>query len=132
MLKINPYLFVYGTLLNKNNSFGAFFMSNSSFVGNGEFSGKLFDIGEYPGAIVAGEGKCRVYGRIFKMKVPEKALEILDDYEGFGEGQPQPNLFKRVLVNVKTDDKTLPCWIYLYNLPVDGLPQIVSGRYLPK
>lgn len=129
MFKTNPYLFVYGTLLNEKNKFGAFLLNNSSFVSHAKFKGKLYNIGEYPGAIADCDGACRVYGSIFLMRNPKETLKILDDYEGFGKGHPQPNLFIRELTEVETEEKPLLCWIYLYNLPVDGLTQIVSGRY---
>jgi len=129
MLKINPHLFVYGTLLNGSNPFGAILLANSSFVNHAKFKGNLYDIGEYPGAVAADSEDCWVHGRVFLLNNPEQTLKILDGYEGFGEGQPKPNLFIRALVEVETDEKMLLCWIYLYNLPVHGLRQIVSGRY---
>jgi len=128
--KITSYIFVYGTLLNKENEFAANLAANCTFVSHGKFKGKLYDVGEYPGAVSVNENDCYVYGSIFQLNKPQEILKILDGYEGFGDGQPQPNLFIRELVEVEADNKTFMCWVYLYNLPVEGLRQIMSGDYL--
>jgi len=96
----------------------------------GTIKGKLYDIGEYPGAIIDTDEQYEITGAIYKLHHPQKALKILDDYEGYGDDQDQPNLFVRELLPVKTANGELNCWIYLYNLPVNGLQQITSGNYL--
>ena len=126
----SSYLFVYGTLLSEGNEFAVFLMENSIFYGNGKFKGKLFDIGEYPGAISRPGCEYYVYGQVFMMYKPETILRRLDDYEGFGKDQPEPNEFVRQLIEVETDDQPLKCWIYIYDLPIDGLWQIRQGNYL--
>lgn len=124
------YLFVYGTLLDERNPFGAFLNDCCSFYKKGKFQGKLFDLGEYPGAIIQPGAEHYVYGSIFVMTDPQQTLKKLDDYEGFGAGYPQPNEFKRELVEVESEDGSLSCWVYLYNLPPEGHWPIVSGDYL--
>ena len=59
-----------------------------------------------------------------------EVLKRLDDYEGYGDDQFQPNLFIRKLLTITTDDKAVKCWVYLYNHPVSQLKQIYSGDYL--
>lgn len=86
-------------------------------------------MGEYPGAIANTDCEHYVYGNIYLMDEPEKILELIDDYEGCGDDQEQPNLFSRVLTIIETTDGPEECWIYVYNLPVDGLLLIESGRY---
>jgi len=56
-------------------------------------------------------------------------LKYIDDYEGFGEDQEQPNLFIREMAQVETDIGRIDCWVYLYNLPVEGFRGIESGDY---
>jgi gamma-glutamylcyclotransferase (GGCT)/AIG2-like uncharacterized protein YtfP len=126
----NSYLFVYGTLLSEGNQFAAFLMENSTFYSKGKFSGKLYDVVEYPGAISDPGCGYFVHGQVFFMNDPASILRRLDDYEGFGDEQPQSNEFIRELIEVETDDKPLKCWAYLYNFPVDGLWHIKSGNYL--
>jgi gamma-glutamylcyclotransferase (GGCT)/AIG2-like uncharacterized protein YtfP len=128
--RTSQYLFVYGSLLNDVNEFAVYLKKSCIFYSKGKFRGKLYDIGEHPGAIVAVDGDVFVYGNIFILNDAEAVLEILDGYEGFGEDQPQPNEFIRELLEIETADDPVRCWVYLYNLPVDGLRQIASGNYL--
>ena len=129
MKEINSYLFVYGTLLDERNKFAAYVQENCNFYKHAKFSGRLYDIGEYPGAILDTEDNGFVYGSIYVMSDPAQTLKILDDYEGFGEDLPQPNEFIRNLLAVETKDERVNCWVYLYNLPVNGFRQIISGDY---
>jgi len=129
--QISNYLFVYGTLLDKQNEFGAYLNANCSFYADGKFKGRLYDIGEYPGAVVDSGGLNYVSGKIFLVNNTAEVLKLLDDYEGFGPKQQQPNLFVRELLNIKTEKTPVICWTYLYNLPIDGLRLIGSGKYVP-
>jgi gamma-glutamylcyclotransferase (GGCT)/AIG2-like uncharacterized protein YtfP len=123
-------LFIYGTLLNNDNKYGIYLRNNSRHHSTGKLKGKLYDIGEYAGAILSGgDGEC-INGDIVQMDSPEKVLTVIDDYEGFGEDQPQPNEFIRVLVEVETECGRVNCWTYLYNLPVTNLQWIKTGRYI--
>ena len=129
---INELLFVYGSLLSADNEFAVYLSHNSTLIGTGTIKGKLYDIGEYPGAIIDPYNQHEITGTIYQLHHPQKALKILDDYEGYGEDQDQPNLFVRELLPVKTVNGEMQCWVYLYNFPVKGLPQINSGNYLNK
>jgi gamma-glutamylcyclotransferase (GGCT)/AIG2-like uncharacterized protein YtfP len=123
------YLFVYGSLLDSDNQFGAYLKNNSSFFTKGSFSGLLYDLGEYPGAVYKAEITDRVYGDIVLLNDNPSVLQTIDEYEGYGEEEEQPNLFVRFLVPVDTTSGIVDCWVYLYNLPVDGFKQIRSGKY---
>jgi len=125
----NRYLFVYGTLLDENNPYGAFLRENSVFYQKGRFKGALYNIGNYPGAVIRPETGAFVHGSIFILNDSLRALKELDDYEGFGDGFAQPYEFVRELIEVETENSSLQCWVYLYNQPVEGLPVIESGRY---
>ena len=130
MKHVNPHLFVYGTLLSSANSYGAYLQQHCSLLQQGEFKGHLYDMGDYPGAVIDANTDQYVYGSIYLMDEPGKILEFIDDYEGFGNDQDQPNLFLRVLTMIETVDGPVECWVYVYNLPVDGLLRIRSGRYV--
>ena len=125
---MNNLLFIYGTLLNEDNEYALYLKNNSRFYSTGKLKGKLYDIGEYPGAVLS-DGD-HIYGSILEINDPEKVLSIIDDYEGFGDNQLQPNEFIRVLTKIETGSGFVNCWVYLYNLPVTGLLQINSGRYI--
>lgn len=124
----NDLLFVYGSLLDSDNEFGHYLMRNADFAGPALVKGRLYDCGEYPGAVVDNSGY-NIKGSIYQLRDVTAALIILDDYESFGVDQEQPNLFIRKLVTVSIDNKPIECWVYLYNLSVEGLTEITSGDY---
>ena len=122
-------LFVYGTLLQSSNPFGSYLQNNSVWLCTGKFRGHLYDIGEYPGAVVNVYAETHVWGNLFTLTNSEHAFKILDEYEGFGSEFPEPNEFIRQVIEVETETDTVQCWTYLYNLPVTGLRRIESGNY---
>ena len=117
-------------MLEKNNEFATYLNKNCSFYSYGKFKGRLYDIGEYPGAIADNNYTGYIYGTIVSIHNPARVLQQLDDYEGFGDDQQQPNLYVRELMAVETDKDLIKCWVYLYNLSVNGLKLIESGDYL--
>lgn len=127
---MNNKLFVYGTLLDEDNKYGIYLRDNSTFFSSGKLEGILYDIGEYPGAVLSPGGNDFIYGIILEIDDPSAVLALIDMYEGFGEDQPQPNEFIRVLTNAETDKGHVDCWIYLYNLPVYSLVPIETGKYI--
>lgn len=130
MMQTSNYLFIYGTLLDSRNEFGAYLNRNCTFYSDGKFKGKLYNLGEYPGAIREPYELSYVYGKIFTVNDPNAVLIKLDDYEGFGPDQEQPNLFVRELIPIETENTIINCWVYLYNLPVNDSWLIESGKYL--
>lgn len=122
-------LFVYGTLLQTNNPFGSYLLNQSTHLRSGRFKGKLFDIGNYPGAIYDPKADTYVYGSLISIHNVDEVFKVLDDYEGFGIDQPQPNEFTRELIEIESSTERLQCWVYLYNLSVTGLFDISSGNY---
>lgn len=126
------YLFVYGTLLDAGNEFGLFLRKHCSFVKKGKFKGRLYDMGEYPGAVADLRADSYVHGSIYLMADASVVLEKLDDYEGYGNDQEQPNLFIRKLMEIETNARSIDCWVYLYNREVDKLTIIDSGEYLDR
>jgi gamma-glutamylcyclotransferase (GGCT)/AIG2-like uncharacterized protein YtfP len=125
------YLFVYGSLLNDDNEFAVYLKQNCTFYNKGKFEGKLYEIGLYPGAIADTGCGLYVYGSIFFVDDPKVTFAVLDEYEGFGTDEPYPNEFIRQLVEIEMVNSTkMSCWVYLYNLPVKGLPEITLGNYL--
>jgi gamma-glutamylcyclotransferase (GGCT)/AIG2-like uncharacterized protein YtfP len=126
---INDLFFVYGSLLNADNEFGSYLNNHSTLIGAGKFKGRLYDINEYPGALTDNENGYPITGSIYKLN-SFKALTILDDYEGFGPDQEQPNLFIRELLPIETSEGIINCWVYVYNLEIDGLTEIKSGDYV--
>jgi gamma-glutamylcyclotransferase (GGCT)/AIG2-like uncharacterized protein YtfP len=123
------FLFIYGTLLQPGNPFANYLSQNCTYISPGKLKGLLYDIGEYPGAIVTDNTDGYIYGSIFKLHHTEENLRVIDDYEGYGPEQELPNLYIRSVAPIETDSGAVDAWIYLYNLPTNGLPQIASGNY---
>ena len=126
---MTPYLFVYGTLMDRQNEIADTLRLNSRFVAPGKFKGLLFDIGEYPGAIAVKNGENYVFGSVLLIMNQEQIFKILDEYEGFGEDEEKTNLFIRDLLDIETATGIIKCWVYLYNLPVEGFKRIISGKW---
>jgi gamma-glutamylcyclotransferase (GGCT)/AIG2-like uncharacterized protein YtfP len=126
----NPdYLFVYGTLLDEDNPFAEFLQANSKFYATGKFTGELYNLGNYPGAVITAAGDDFVYGKVFKLDTNGTVLNELDEYEGYGDAFAQPNEFVRSVALIDTGDELINCWVYLYNHPVKPASRITSGRY---
>jgi gamma-glutamylcyclotransferase (GGCT)/AIG2-like uncharacterized protein YtfP len=124
------YLFVYGTLLVTDNPYAAYLKQNCRFLKKGRFKGRLYDAGEYPGALADRSSRLFVHGSIYLMTEPDKILAFTDEYEGIGPNEAIPHEYTRVLLPVETDDESITCWTYLYNWPVKDLPKIITGDYL--
>jgi gamma-glutamylcyclotransferase (GGCT)/AIG2-like uncharacterized protein YtfP len=120
-------LFVYGTLLQPGNGLAQYLISNSTYLNAGYIKGTLYNIGDYPGLVI-NEKSGRVYGSIYE--IDDHVLKQIDDYEGYGPDQDEPNLYTRVMQPVKTTNGITDAWVYLYNLPVHGLQIISSGNYM--
>jgi len=129
MITINRYLFVYGTLLAKSNPYAAYLQQCCKLIGEGKFRGRLYDIGQYPGAIDDIADDQFVYGSIYLMDDAVKILSAIDEYEGIGPNEPEPHEYNRALTDIETENGVAACWVYLYNWPVGGKFQIAGGNY---
>ena len=68
MVEETQYLFVYGTLRgDMSHPYGSVLKSHAEFVGKASFKGRLFDIGEYPGAIASSSPSDRVVGELYRI-----------------------------------------------------------------
>ena len=128
----NEFLFVYGTLLRQSQSpMSSMLSTKSRFVGNGYVNGKLYDIGEYPGAILTNKDNEKIQGEVFNLKNPAATLRELDFYEECSDKSPWPHEFKRIKATVTLDSgKRVTAWIYEFNLPTDSYSRIESGDYM--
>ena len=117
------YLFVYGTLRSQmNDLLHRLLETQAILVGTGTFQGKLYDLGRYPGAVPSRGSTDRVIGEIYRFSEPQRAFEILDEYEG--------HRFKRKRVRIiQEDGRAMTSWIYLYARSVTRRALIRSGDY---
>lgn len=123
----SSYLFVYGTLLQDfNNAISRFLTEQATFVAKGYFNGKLFEVDNFPGAILTNVESEKVFGSLYKISDSHKTFEVLDAYEGVADG-----LYKRLLVEAYLDSgNSVKTWAYIFNHSTKHLKQISSGDYL--
>ena len=123
-------VFFYGTLRTGfNRTTRAGIDDFLKFAGHGSISGKLFDLGIYPAAVPATDGKVR--GEVFEMVDAPKVLAALDRIEGHRPADPERSLYTRVQVPATMDDgRRENVWVYFYNAPLGRAPRITSGDYV--
>ena len=98
-------------------------------LGRGWIRAALFDLGIYPAAIPAADG--RVYGELHRMRDVDAVLEALDEIEGFRPSEPDTSLYTRTETPVTLDDgRSAIAWAYFYNAPLGRAQRIESGDYL--
>jgi len=99
------------------------------YRGRGWIYAALFDLGLYPAAVPADEG--RVWGEVFEMLEPAAVLDALDEIEGYRPSEPDNSLYVRSEVSVHLpEDAVEKAWAYFYNAPLGRAPRIASGDYL--
>jgi len=93
-------------------------------------TGRLYDTGEYPGAVYEKDGTDIVIGEVYEI-IDESLLVDLDDYEDCLRSDPEPHEYRRIVVPVFTDTKKPHlAFFYQYNLEVEQHVEIKSGDYL--
>lgn len=125
------YLFSYGTLLPKRAPTEiAPVVRRLRHVGRGKVRGRLYDLGEYPGAVLTKTGPA-IVGQIFELPDDPEVLEKLDEYEGFDPARSRGSLFvrKRRLVNIDGGRQKVWCWIYVYNRRPGNAPAVAGGDF---
>ena len=99
------------------------------YQGRGWINAALFDLGLYPAAVPADDG--RVWGEVFELLEPSTVLTALDEVEGYRPTEHDASLYLRAQVPVHLPDgTTAAAWVYFYNAPLGRAPQIASGDYL--
>jgi gamma-glutamylcyclotransferase (GGCT)/AIG2-like uncharacterized protein YtfP len=94
------HLFAYGTLRDRSSPAGRELLAGCEPVVDATAHGTLFDLGEYPAALLSGNDP--IEGTIWRC--PASRLAALDRYEGVPEG-----LFRRIGYRVGGH----PCWVYV-------------------
>ena len=127
-------LFVYG-LLRRGMSAGleAFLGKGAAtFMSEANLSGKLYDLGAYPGVVLAEAEPAReniVVGELWRLR-DDMHWAALDDFEGIGPGYAEPTLYRRVLAQALTDvGEAVTCWVYVFNREPGAAPRIASGDW---
>jgi gamma-glutamylcyclotransferase (GGCT)/AIG2-like uncharacterized protein YtfP len=127
---MSELVFFYGTLMTPFKRPGREGIDQHlAFVGRGTITAALFDLGIYPAAVPATEGK--VHGEVFEMLNREVVLQALDEIEGYRPAEPEASLYlrKQTPVVLPNGDQAA-AWVYFYNAPLGGAQRIASGDYL--
>ena len=126
------YAFFYGTLMKGfDRRRRAGIEAQMSYVGRGWIQAALFDLGIYPAAVPAADG--RVWGEVYQMDPEPTVLAKLDEIEGYAPDDPDHSLYVRASVPVTMDDgRRLDGWVYFYNAPLGQAQRIASGDYLDR
>jgi gamma-glutamylcyclotransferase (GGCT)/AIG2-like uncharacterized protein YtfP len=99
-----------------------------TYVGRGWVQGHLYDLGLFPAAVPASEG--RIWGELYETEHGEPVLAALDEIEGYQHDNPDRSLYQRNLVPVTLPEGlTVDAWVYFYNAPLGGASRIPSGDY---
>lgn len=111
-------LFAYGTLM-RGRPLHHLLERQAEFLALGSISGRLVDLGGFPGALADGSGSIR--GEIFRLR-SAALLAVLDSAEG-----PE---FPRRLTPVRLDDgREVRAWTYWFTGPVGRAVLIPDGDY---
>jgi gamma-glutamylcyclotransferase (GGCT)/AIG2-like uncharacterized protein YtfP len=126
-------LFVYGSLRSGLlHSVYAYISRYFIFDGMGSVQGKLYDLGEYPGAIPCTDDYF-ITGELYHIAQTaefDQAMEQLDEYEGLLVESGETPLFRREQVNVLFKNTTVIAWMYWYNGAITNEHRIESGDYV--
>lgn len=131
---MSAYLFTYGTLRLGHAPYEiAAAVDKLRPAGEGFVHGLLYDLGDYPGAVLDTSCTEKVYGALSELPQDEEFLRHLDEYEGFDPNASDTSLFIRILHPVMlSTGGTLQCWIYLYNGTLESARIVPGGRYRKK
>lgn len=126
-------LFVYGSLRSGLlNPILSHITRYFVFDGMGSIQGNLYDMGEYPGALPCTEDHL-IVGEVYHIANVdefEKAMEVIDDYEGLIVEPGEIPLFRREPVHVLFRNTTVVAWMYWYNRAITNRPRIESGDFV--
>lgn len=122
-------LFTYGTLMQDfDNPYAERLRLSSEYLGKGYFNGRLYRVEWYPGALFEPNAASQVYGEFYQLHSLE-ILKTLDEYEDVLQDEAASLYVRRVVPVRDGQGTTVPCWVYLYNQPVDALPLIETGYF---
>jgi len=126
-------LFVYGTLRrDPRHEMFHLLAKHARYVGEATVSGRLFDLGDYPGMVSPDERK-NVVGEVYDVdpREWERVITRLDEYEGCGPLDPPPHEYRREIVDARLANGSLvQAWAYVLSRVPSATREIRSGDYL--
>ena len=126
-------VFVYGTLRRGLPLHHHLDAGVTELVSEGTIHGRLYDLGEYPGALASGKPEDRVKGEVYLLQDVERQLQELDLVEECRPDRPHDGLFLRRVANVRmTTGGILEAWAYFLPKKPDKARLIPGGDYARK
>jgi len=117
------YLFAYGTLQSGLAPAEiALVMARLRLAGEGFLFGRLYDLGNYPGAVIDPASAWLVYGTVYELPEDDEILQRLDAYEG-------SEYVRIVQLVTLAAGGVLRCWVYDYRGRPSEERSIESGRW---
>src|SRR5919108_4064660 len=111
------FVFVYGSLRGGFHSPAYEYISRYfNLVGDAKVRGRLYDLGEYPGAVPV-QDDAFIIGELYVIKDEHEfswAIAQLDDYEGIEPEPGEEALYRREIADIYINDTIVPAWIYWY------------------
>ncbi len=128
---MSEYLFLYGTLLpSEATGESSRIVRRFKRVGSATVGGRLYDFGDYPGAVLDRSAKTSIKGELFELPHDHSALKALDNYEEFDRADRKNSLFVRTRTVAELHDGSrLNAWVYVYNRDPGSARLIASGDY---
>ncbi len=120
------HLFAYGTLRpGLAPPEIASVVAKLGLLGEGFVSGKLYDLGEYPGAVIDPASAWIIYGIVYELPEAAEILRILDAYEG-------PEYVRIEQLVTLTAGRVVSCWVYDFQGRPSEERFIESGRWVDR
>jgi gamma-glutamylcyclotransferase (GGCT)/AIG2-like uncharacterized protein YtfP len=128
---IATHLFVYGTLMRRfHNPAARRLRRDALFVCTATVSGKLYNLGAYPGLHLTREGACTAHGEVYRLTGGGQLLHFLDGYEGCAPDDPEPHTYRREVAHAAlAGGGQLPVWVYALIEAPASRPVIPAGRF---
>ena len=126
-------LFVYGTLRRGCDGAEARILhAQAEWLGKARLLGRLYRVDWYPALVMDAEATSWVIGDLFRMTDPDMTLVWLDRYEECGPSFPEPQEYRRMIMEVEGVDGSgaVRAWVYVYVRDREGLPWIEGGDWL--
>lgn len=127
------YLFVYGSLLSPlGHPAHGILDQQAEFLGSARITGRLYDLGAYPGLVIMPGQGGRVWGEVYRLNQPRAVLPRLDAYEEGSAALRRSGEYrrKRVIARFVRGGGRVRVWVYVYQRPVRGRIRIQGGDYL--
>ena len=113
-------LFTYGTLM-RGFRLHRLLAGGAEYLGDGLVSGRLVDLGAYPGALAPSAAAGGIRGELYRVADPA-LWGVLDSAEG-------PQYHRREVVARSGDGRERVAYIYWYVGPLDRTVPIPGGDY---